>query len=396
MTSISIGQRFQAKVEDLSQEGLGVLRFEGQVFFALGSWLGDEGIFEVETLEKRYGNAKLVELLKPSSERRDKLPCPHQGFSKGECGGCPWMIATDEAQTIAKQKRLEHALTRAQITVEKLSPIHCAPKTLQYRNRAQFKIASNQIGYVSANSKDLAPIDDCVVLNETMSHLFQEAKKRFLQNPVTSDQHYPDHPWAFLDLDDEVKTSEVSDLKINRRRAFRQGNTEQNQFMQDFLNQELSHLPRHLNVVELYAGSGNFTQVLVDLKFTKITAVEVVPQALENLKKRFPHIETLRMDLAKAAHFHILGRKLKNVEVLLLDPPRDGARGIEHLVSASKKLKTIIYVSCNLNSFLRDAQKLKGLGFSLEKLQPLDQFPQTPHLELIGVFTTPLHLPLRH
>jgi 23S rRNA (uracil1939-C5)-methyltransferase len=69
----------------------------------------------------------------------------------------------------------------------------------------------------------------------------------------------------------------------------------------------------------------------------------------------------------------------------VFDPPRAGAARQAEALAASA-IETVVALSCNPATFARDAAKLVGGGYRLERLIPVDQFVWTPHLELAAVF----------
>jgi 23S rRNA (uracil1939-C5)-methyltransferase len=76
---------------------------------------------------------------------------------------------------------------------------------------------------------------------------------------------------------------------------------------------------------------------------------------------------------------------LKRFDAIVFDPPRAGAKEQAQEIARSK-LDCVIGVSCNPTSFARDARILTDAGFRLAKVTPVDQFPWSAHLELVGVF----------
>ena len=184
-----------------------------------------------------------------------------------------------------------------------------------------------------------------------------------------------------IDIADEVDFEHIS---FNQRLPFRQGNTAQNQEMLGWLTRVLSGLGSE-QVVELFAGSGNLTQALVASGVDDITAVEVVPEALDALRQRLPSAKTFAHDLFDKTKLSDLVSLSIGADLLLLDPPRDGFALLGQLVSQLPSLKSIIYISCDLASFERDVASLREL-FELRELQPLDMYPQTPHVELLSLW----------
>ena len=82
----------------------------------------------------------------------------------------------------------------------------------------------------------------------------------------------------------------------------------------------------------------------------------------------------------------MLSAELKNVDVVLFDPPRAGALEQSGEIARSKAA-CVIAVSCNPTTFARDARVLADGGFKLERVHSIDQFLWSPHVELVGVFS---------
>ena len=77
--------------------------------------------------------------------------------------------------------------------------------------------------------------------------------------------------------------------------------------------------------------------------------------------------------------------ELKGFDGIIFDPPRAGAK--EQVTEIAKSdAATVVGVSCNPNTFSRDARILVDGGYVLESVLPVDQFLWSPHLELVGVF----------
>jgi 23S rRNA (uracil1939-C5)-methyltransferase len=84
----------------------------------------------------------------------------------------------------------------------------------------------------------------------------------------------------------------------------------------------------------------------------------------------------------------LAGPELDAVDVVVLDPPRAGASSQVGLLAQSA-IPVVVYVSCNPQSFARDARKFIDGGYRLESVVPIDQFLWSPHIELVSVFRRP-------
>jgi len=374
---LKIGSTFRAQVKDLSSDGRAVITHpEGRIFFAPGTWLGETGEFRITGLKGRIGFAELV-ILENVSPHRVQAPCPHHGFSRQDCGACPWQFIAYSEQLRAKQDRVEQAVSRLPCSTDVL-PIEPSPNQFAYRNRAQLKTDGERLGYVAAQSNDLVAISSCRILTTHNQHTLQQLLAALPQSRWKTKRK---QRWTTLDIDETVDAGSVS---VNQRLPFRQANTAQNNFIRAWLSAQLADLSAK-NAVELFSGSGNLSEVLIDASIERLLAVEVVEEALRVLaQKELPGVECLQCDLFDGSAVEKLAMRLKNTELLLLDPPRDGLKIREPLLKRARKLKTILYISCDLASFCRDVKDFLEHGFQLTRVQPVDMFPHTPHIELLA------------
>ncbi len=79
---------------------------------------------------------------------------------------------------------------------------------------------------------------------------------------------------------------------------------------------------------------------------------------------------------------------LANYDAVVFDPPRSGAEA-QAKTLAKSELRLVVAVSCNVQSFARDAALLCAGGYEIESITPFDQFRHSPHVEIIGVFRRP-------
>ena len=169
---------FEGEITDLSFKGFGVTKApDGVSVFVQGSWPGDFGRFRVIERKKRYSFAVIEELLKPSPARRS-VPCPHQGFSEGDCGGCPWMMIDYPEQLHRKNLIVESQLSRSGLIDDGgvLKPIIASAASLGYRNRVKIRTDGENMGFHSSASNTFVPIDDCIILNDEVRSKLKNLK----------------------------------------------------------------------------------------------------------------------------------------------------------------------------------------------------------------------------
>lgn len=372
---------FIGTVRDISSQGLGVVDHpDGRVFFVRGSWPGDQGEFRIHSLEKRYGFADIVKLDVLSPERVEKL-CPHSGFEPGQCGGCPWMGIRYEKQLEQKQKMIRYLLQRNSAETEgvtQLLPIIPSEKIFGYRNRAEFKTDGKQIGYVTPGTKILAPIESCQILSDHNQKNLQALRAQLPKKSWEPDDGYL---WSYLQVDDWC---DVKDIQPNARRPFYQANSLQNKKMREWLREMIKDESREKPILELFCGSGNFTKILVEEGFQNIHAVEGVAPAIEKLRAhQWPGVTGYVANLFIPSQWKEIRSLARSAEVLILDPPREGFRKLEEFIERLKALRKILYISCEASQMTSEIRAIKKYGWVLKSVQPIDQFPHTPHIEVM-------------
>lgn len=140
---------------------------------------------------------------------------------------------------------------------------------------------------------------------------------------------------------------------------------------------------------EFGSGIGNFTLPLASL-CEHVEAYEVDSLALEGLRRTLAErsltekvaINDGNYQGAKAAELDFSG-----LDLLLVDPPRSGLmRFLDPLEMKQDRPKNFLYVSCFAESFARDSLRLRGLGYELDRVSVVDQFPQSRHFEIVASF----------
>lgn len=376
----AIDDRFIATVRDLASDGDGVVEHpEGQVFFVPGVWQGERAEFRVSGFRKRFGFAEVVAMLEPSPHRTAPR-CPHHGFSGDACGGCPWQFMAYPAQLEAKEARVRRALARFNADAV-IHPIQGSPAVYGYRNRARLRTDGRRMGYVARGSRKLAPIQDCPILTDRTRDTLQALLATLPRNDFRPRRR---NTWFTLDIDEDVAAGDVAP---DIRRPFRQGNSAQNRTMRDWLGQRLDAHRGGGEALELFAGSGNFTDLLAEADFDSVLAVEGAAEAVAALhESELPGVRARQANLFDSRAVTRLGREAARAECLVLDPPRDGFAQFPALLEQCSRLEQVLYISCDLATFCRDTAELLAHHFRLAEVRPLDLFPHTPHVELMAHF----------
>lgn len=138
-------------------------------------------------------------------------------------------------------------------------------------------------------------------------------------------------------------------------------------------------------LVDLYCGLGFFGLQLAPL-FDEVIGIECVKEAIidARINAEINNIQNCRFEALDAAEGlkGLLGSS--TIDTLIIDPPREGCEmALETIIKANPQ--TILYVSCNPRTQVKDIASLQEAGWQLKVLQPFDQFPHTPHIENVAI-----------
>lgn len=170
--------------------------------------------------------------------------------------------------------------------------------------------------------------------------------------------------------------------------AFYQVNTE----MAEKLYQtaiDFAELKKDDVVIDAYSGIGTIG-LSVAKHVKEVYGVELIPEAVENSQKN--------ASLNKITNAHYVCDTAENAmkkwlkegiqpTVILVDPPRKGLTESFIKASAQTGVDRIAYISCNVATMARDIKLYQELGYELKKVQPVDLFPQTHHVETVALLS---------
>lgn len=360
-----------------------------------------------------------IAIISPSPQRITP-PCPHYD----SCGGCQLQHASDDFTARWKQEVVQEALA-AQGLATVLRPTVTSPP--RSRRRATFAVRRTRkgalAGFHGRASDAITAIPDChLLLPEVLAGrgaaeelaLVGASRKSALAVTVTASEN---------GLDVAVKGGKPADGPLRaalgtiaaRHRLSRltwEGETvalaarpEQvfgparvtpppGAFLQATREGESALLAAvrevvhgAARIVDLFAGCGTFSLPLaVDARVHAVEGNAAMLAALDEGWRHatgLKHVTTEARDLFRAP---LAGGELHGFDAAVLDPPRAGAIA-QAVALGDSAIPRIAYVSCNPVSFARDARRLRDAGYDLDRVQIVDQFRWSTHVELVAGFT---------
>ena len=162
------------RIEDMSQDGLGIGKAEGYALFVKDTVIGDLAKVKILKTKKNYGFARLEELLE-ASDKRTEPKCP----LARPCGGCQLQMMKYEEQLRWKEQKVRSDLQRLGGFQEiPMEPIQGMENPFRYRNKAQFPIGYDRegklvAGFYAGRTHTIIPADDCLLGSESNRRILE-------------------------------------------------------------------------------------------------------------------------------------------------------------------------------------------------------------------------------
>ena len=402
------------EIERLGRRGEGVARHGGRPVYVPYALAGETILAEVDGERGR-----LVDVLTPSAARVAAF-CPYYT----RCGGCAVQALAPAGYAAWKRQGLVAALQGAGVPGE-IGPLVDAHGV--GRRRASFHARRTDdghvaVGFMAARSHDLVEIETCPLFAPGMAGALPAART------VASALVRPD---GVLDLH---VTATDTGLDIDLQGHGPLGDAERRRAIQAAVAADVARLSNHgalvveqraprlqmgaaelvlppggflqataagetaiaervvaaigpaRRVADLFAGVGPFAlRLIVE---SEVHAVDLAASSLEACAQaagKMSHARPLTTEIRDLFKRPIEPADLARFDALVFDPPRAGAERQARALAAAK-IPCVVAVSCNVDSFCRDAAILVAGGYRLERVDPIDQFRHSPHVEIVAVF----------
>ncbi|MFC7497404.1 MULTISPECIES: class I SAM-dependent RNA methyltransferase [unclassified Nocardioides] len=349
-----VGERFEAVVGPVAHGGHCVVRLPdpiSRVVFVRHAIPGERVVLEITegTDGDRFWRGDAVEVLEPSPDRVP-APCPYAG--PGRCGGCDFQHVAMPRQRALKTDVVREQLTRlAGITWD--GDVEAVPGDdhgLRWRTRQRYvRLPDGGRAMRKHRSNDLVPVETCLI--EAPQPSDHTALGRHFE--VADDGFWQVHPGA-----PDVLVRTVLEM--------------------------LRPQPGE-RCLDLYAGVGLFAGFLLDAvgESGRVVAVEGDPAASALSATNCPGVEARAGGVAEV----LATAYDEPFDLVVLDPPREGARRpvVEAVVARSPR--AVAYVACDPAALARDLATFAELGYALRELRGFDLFPMTHHVECVALLT---------
>jgi tRNA/tmRNA/rRNA uracil-C5-methylase (TrmA/RlmC/RlmD family) len=389
--SFEVGQRLSISIEKVAHGGHFIARHQGQVIFVRHAIPSELVEVEITSSGSSFYRADVVKVVEASP---DRVTPPCQYSHAGGCGGCDFQHIDVVRQRMLKAEVIVEQFSRIakkeiDVTVEEIGDL------LHWRTRISSATDDHgQIGFYASRSHTVIPVKDCLIAASPVNYAELAARKWPAKSRV------------------EISTSSGGERSISIAPGIRGSKARLTQgpkaLKEDIDGHELqvsnasfwqSHelapeiltdaVKRHVregdHVLDLYGGVGLFAAAVVDIIGEKghVDLIESSPSATADARKNFEHLPNVSVQTGEVEKSL---DTIDRADVVVLDPPREGAGKAVLTKVANLRPRTIVYVACDPAALARDCRYLEEMGWQMSTLRAFDLFPMTHHVECVATF----------
>lgn len=395
----------QVKIERFDDLGRGIGYINNKVTFI--DKVVPEDIVEVELTKekKKYNEAKLIKIIKPSPLRID-AKCPY--FSK--CGGCQFQNITYENTIKYKKEKIVNIFSKHKISIFPEVITNISP--YNYRNKITLKVNNYKIGFYINKTHNLVEINKCLLANPAINASIPLIKRFNICNGEVTIRCNQNAEILIvinsqdnLNIDTNYLKSKIKlvGIVVNNKTYYGENSLfermnnllfkisydsffQVNPFIASQLFQIIGdNIDSSDKVLDLYCGVGTLS-LMAAKKAQKVLGIEVVPNAIINalFNARVNDLNNTQFVINDAST--AISKIKPDFNKIIVDPPRSGLT--KNIIDVLLKIKPdeIIYVSCDPQTLVRDFTLLSSI-YEIKKSYILDMFSYTYHIETILILT---------
>lgn len=382
---LRVGQIIRVTIEKVAHGGHFIARHEGAVIFLRHGLPGEVVDVAITSIGSSFNRGDVVKVISASA---DRVAAPCSYANRNGCGGCDFQHVEISAQRKLKSQVITEQFSRIakmEISVE----VEEVSSPLGWRTQTTIGSDKNgHAGFYGSRTNTIIPIKNCQILHSSVG--YEAIAARSWEPGIRIEVSAASTKEPRLIAGDTVEGDLIQIYRVALKEyqvsagSFWQSNVRAPQVLVDAVR-SFADVKSGDHLIDLYGGVGLFGLALLDLIGTdgRIDHVEGSKSAIADAHVNYGE--------AKNVHFHtgdvekILPR-FSSADVVILDPPREGAKKavIESLVACSPR--AIVYVACDPAALARDTALLRDANYTLIQLRAFDLFPMTHHIECVALF----------
>jgi 23S rRNA (uracil1939-C5)-methyltransferase len=428
---LTLRQEVELAVEKPAAGGRMIARHDGQVVLVSGAVPGERVLARIERTERRLAFATVVDV-------RDASPDRRAPFADPSCGGCVYSHVAYARQLTLKSEIVRDAFLRlGRLPIDGPVPVLPSPER-GYRMRARFHVEGARAGFYREGTRTLCDAGGTGQVSDAASDAVASAVATLagagarvewveLAESIDGGQRalsiavddvsaigeglltqlqagsgltgcaVQDASGRGLDAGEPAVTDALSVLTRARvpdgeLRRHAASFFQANRFLvPDLVSAVMDATTADGPVLDLYAGVGLFSVALAASGRRAIVAVEGDRMSGTDLERNARQAATgsALTTVLDSVERYLTSRRARphRLETVIVDPPRTGLSTEAMTPLLTLGAPRIVYVSCDPATMARDARRLLDGGYRLDSLRGFDLFPNTPHVECLGVFS---------
>ena len=392
-STLKTGDLVQVTIEKVAHGGHFIARHDGAVIFVRHAIPGEKCTIQITSTGSSFNRADVVSVEAPS-EFRVQAPCSFA--HRNGCGGCDFQHISVAHQRTLKSDVIAEQFSRIakmdlRVEVEKVG------ESTHWRTRAIATTDRNgKLGFYKSRSHSIAPVTDCIICVEGMN--FNEIASRDLKGDIRVEinaSNTGERSIALAPARGEEKARLTEGPAVLHENVLgRTLEVSQESFWQshkkapEVLTQavlEFAQLKSGEHVLDLYGGVGLFSAAILEAVGSTghVDLIEGSKVATADAGRNFAAFSNITIATGDVAK---LLPRITAADVVVLDPPRDGAgkEAVAHIARLAPR--AIVYVACDPAALARDTAYLADHSYSLVKVRAFDLFPMTHHIECVALY----------
>ena len=392
-STLKTGDLLQVTIEKVAHGGHFIARHDGAVIFVRHAIPGENCTIQITSTGSSFNRADVVSVETPS-EFRVVAPCSFA--HRNGCGGCDFQhISVDHQRSLKSDVITEQFARIAKIDMR--IEVEEVAESIGWRTRAIATTDRNgKLGFYKSRSHSIAPVTDCIICVEGMN--FNEIASRDLKGDIRveiSASNTGERSIALAPARGEEKARLTEGPAVLHENVLgRSLEVSQESFWQshkkapEVLTQavlEFAQLKSGEHVLDLYGGVGLFSAAILEAvgPTGHVDLIEGSKVATADAARNFAAFANITIATGDVAK---LLPRITAADVVVLDPPRDGAgkEAVAHIARLAPR--AIVYVACDPAALARDTAYLADHSYSLVKVRAFDLFPMTHHIECVALY----------
>ena len=386
----------EIKIIDMDHLGNGIGKIDNKIIFVPKSVSNDICDIDIYKEYKNYSIGKINKIIKKSDLRKDTL-CPYYDM----CGGCNISNLDYQEQLKFKENKVKN-IFKKYLNIDINPKVIGSKKQTSYRNKITYHY-DNDLGLIGEFG-GVIKIDNCLLVSDKVNELYQKLKEEDLSLVKLITIKECDNGLILI-INGKLKIDNLKELciqiVINNKTVYKKidgyiniGNLKYKVSPKAFFQINTSNISnlydeiirygefsKNDKVIDLYCGVGSISLYIA--KYVKsVLGIEIVDDAIKDAGEnaKINHIDNTKFicgDVSKLIDDNIDGN------ILIVDPPRIGLDKHTIDVINDKKIKKMIYVSCDPMTLVRDIKLLTN--YEIKDISVIDMFPGTHHVECVSL-----------